>query len=110
LLGVETLIDPLVHTQTIPTCGASHELPHALGSSPGHGQGVEAALDHRDESQVFREPLVAEHITDHREVAPRSVQPQSNDVATASGEALDEALHLAVDDDRERRASSNGGA
>src|SRR5207247_49753 len=62
LFGIEPLVHPPVHAQTVAARCGGHELPEPLRADAGNGARVEAALDHRREREVRRETLIAEHL------------------------------------------------
>src|SRR5262249_10237708 len=45
-LRVETLIQPIVHPETVPAGSRRHELPESLCTGTRRGEWVETALDH----------------------------------------------------------------
>ena len=103
-LGIQPLIHPAVHPEPVPAAGLLHELPEPLGARPGHGHRIEAALDHGGEGQIFRQPFLPEHLTDHVEIAARPVQPAAHHLAPGARlKTLEEALHRAVHLDGIRR-------
>ena len=108
LLGIEPLVDPLVHAQSVPARGLGHELPHALGAHARDRPRVVSALDHRGVGELFGHPPALEHVADHREVATGATDPQGDDVAAVTGEAIEEELHLGVQRDGIRGLRSLG--
>src|SRR5258708_204650 len=84
LLRIEALVHPAIDAKPMEPGGRGHELPEPLGPSPGNCHGVEAALDHGREHQVFGQPLAPEHPLDHLGVAAGALDPALDHRPTAA--------------------------
>ncbi len=94
--------------ETEAIAGRGDELPHAQGPGPRQRARLEAALDQRKPAQLLRQPRLAQHAHDHRTVLPGAAVGLDEEGPLAVLEALQLALDVGVELDRDRRAQVGG--
>jgi len=72
---IPSLIHPGRNVQVVQTGRSGHELPHAHGTGPAPGIGIQAAFDHGQVLQFVRHTLFLEDLLDHREVGFGPAEP-----------------------------------